>query len=140
MINIDFLLAALWLALIIRNKAAVLPLIALIIDCLLWVYLDGIYRCLITACFYFVSSCIKWTPDYLRPSLLVAGSLYWLAAADEMVYDILAISTVYFDVMPYLIIAINAYIAAVLFSQGGGQIVGLTKRPYRLVNRRWLGL
>lgn len=123
------------------NRAALLPLLVMCIFMFCFVNFDsGIVIYCITASAYFLFSSATITPNYLRAPLLAAGSAYWVGALDEFLYTNLAVSTVYYDVMPYLIITINAYIAAVLMNKGGLQHVGLTKRHPRLVNRRWLGL
>lgn len=130
--NVDFVIFAMWLLLLIRNKAAIVPLVIL---CCFTVAFNNLNSALviycITAATCFVSSIIRCVPDYLRAALLVSGSLYWVGALDEMLYTYLSVTTVYYDVMPYLIITITAYIAAVLFSKGGWQI-GHSRRFGRL--------
>ena len=140
MIAIDYALAALWLALSLRNKAALLPLLVLLIDCFIYAPLPDITRHSIIASFCFALSITRCTPDYLRNPLLAAGSLYWVGSADELLYTYLDVSTVYYDVMPYLVITLNAYIAMILFQGGGLNFAGITGRLSRLVNSRRIGL
>jgi len=140
MIAIDYALAALWLALSLRNKAALLPLLVLLIDCWIYAPLPDIARHSIIASLCFILSIIRCTPDYLRNPLLAAGSLYWVGSADELLYTYLDVSTVYYDVMPYLVIMLNAYIAMVLFQGGGLNFARIAGRLSRLVNSRRIGL
>jgi len=143
MTPIDFAIIALWLALSICSRAALLPLFILAVDCLGFAifHLD-FHRYCITALTYFLASQINITiPSSLRYALLSGGLLYFVGAIDDMLYQSLQVSTVYFDVMPYLVIVLNAYIAALLFSDGGRNIVGITDAIRRaIVNRRRLRL
>lgn len=137
---VDWALVILWLALSIRNRAALVPLVVLCIDLLLYQYtFSDMHRMIISAAFCFVVSTSRYTPDYLRGALLATGSACWVGALDEMLYTYMDVTTFYYDVMPYLIITINAYIAAVLFSKGGWHI-GNTRGFSRLANRSrtWL--
>ena len=140
MIAIDYALAALWLALSLRNKAALLPLLVLLIDCWIYAPLPDIARHSIIASLCFILSIIRCTPDYLRNPLLAAGSLCWVGASDELLYTYFDVSTVYYDVMPYLVIMLNAYIAMVLFQGGGLNFARIAGRLSRLVNSRRIGL
>ena len=141
MIPVEIALVVLWLALSLVNRAALLLLFILLLDVVTLNHIESNTTSLcITAATCFIVSSATITPNYLRAPLLAAGSAYWVGALDELLYNTLAISTAYYALMPYLIITINAYIAAVLFNRGGLQHVGITKRHPRLVNRRWLGL
>lgn len=128
MTAIDYLLATLWLALTIKNVAALLPLFVLLADCLLWEYFSGFARCCLTASIYFASSTIYFVPDKLRYPLLTAGSMYWVGALDELIYTVTNITTAYYDVMPYLVLSVNAYIAMVIFMDEGRGIGRVTRR------------
>ena len=140
MIAIDYALAALWLALSLRNKAALLPLLVLLVDCWIYAPLPDIARHSVIASLCFILSIISCTPDYLRNSLLAAGSIYWVGAADELLYTYLDVSTVYYDAMPYLVIVLNAYIAMILFQGGGLNFARIAGGFSRLVNSRRIGL
>lgn len=143
MTPIDLALAALWLALSICSRAALLPLFILSIDCLGFALFQiDFHRYCITALTYFLASQINITiPSSLRYALLGGGLLYFVGAIDDMLYQSLQVSTVYYDVMPYLVIVLNAYIAALLFSDGGRNIDGITDALRRaIVNRRRLRL
>lgn len=140
MIAIDYALAVLWLALSLRNKAALLPLIVLLVDCWIYAPLPDIARHSVIASLCFILSIIRCTPDYLRNPLLAAGSLYWVGAFDELLYTYFDLSTVYYDVMQYLVIMLNAYIALVLLQGGGLNSAWTTGGFSRLVNSRRIGL
>ena len=73
----------------------------------------------------------------LRYAFIALASIYWCGAADELLYNQLdSYSGVYYDFMPYLVIALNAYIASLLFRDGGRNYVGLADGLRRLVNPR----
>jgi hypothetical protein len=61
----------------------------------------------------------------LRYALWLLGCIYLLGAVDELLYyHVISYQGFYFSVMPYIIIAIDAYIAAVIFKSGGRDIAG----------------
>lgn len=140
MITIDYALLAMWLVLSIRNNAALLPLFCLLADCFLWSNLGGFERCCITAAIYYMLSTFSNITAKLRYAMLAAGSLYWMGAADELIYTVLNLETVYYDVMPYLVIGLNAYIATVIFMDGGRNIGRVMGRFSRFANRWRFGL
>jgi len=111
-----------------------------LIDCYVWSVSDGIARCCLVASVYFAMSAVQCAPHYLRNPLLAAGSIYWVGAFDELLYTYFDLSTVYYDVMPHLVIMLNAYIALVLIQGGGLNSAGTTGGFSRLVNSWRIGL
>lgn len=140
MIAIDYALAFLWLVLTIKNRAALLPLFVLLVDCALYNPLPDLHRHATIAALCWLFSATALTPNYLRNPLLASGSLYWVGAFDELLYTYFDLSTVYYDVMPYLVIILNSYIALVLLQGGGLNSAGTAGRFSRLVNSWRIGL
>jgi hypothetical protein len=129
MITIEWALLALWVALLFKSIAAFVPLIILLLNAALIHFIkhDFLSLCVIaTLCFTFAQTklniCAK-----LRYALLASGCVYWVGALDEMLYNhIVSYQGVYYDVMPYLVLSLNAYIAAIIsLDRGGRGIVGL---------------
>ena len=144
MITIEWVLLALWVALLFKNIAAIVPLLLLIFGALLVKFLanDFLSLCVIaTLCFTLAQTNYN-IPLKLRYALLASGCVYWLGALDEMLYNhLVTYSGVYYDVMPYLVIALNAYIAAIIsLDRGGRGIVGISARWLRLAVYRFAGL
>lgn len=136
--NIDLALVALWLALSIGTRAALLPLFMLLLDLLYFhIFITDFPRyCLAAMAYSFVSQ-INITISYkLRYAFTVGAVINFIGAVDDAIYHSFEISTIYYDVMPYLVIALNAFIAATLFNDGGRNIVGnLCKLRSAVVNR-----
>ena len=135
----DIAVMVLWLLLMFKNAAAIVPLVILIIGALLFHFIDSgfVLHCITASlCFTFAQTklniCAK-----LRYALLASGCVYWIGALDEMLYNhMVNYSGVYYDVMPYLVLSLNAYIAAVIsLDKGGRGIVGVAHKLRSLVNR-----
>jgi hypothetical protein len=127
MITIEAVLAFMWLALTLRNTAALLPLFILLADIVfINIFSDRFPRYCLTAMIYLSAAQTNINISAkLRYAFLMSASLFWVSAIDEMLYN--QVDTYYghfYAVMPYLVIALNAYIAAVLLSDGGRGIVG----------------
>lgn len=139
MTPIDYALAALWLTLAIRNKAALLPLFILGIDCIGFVvFHQDFHRWLLTSISYFLASQINITiSSSLRNALSLGGLLCLIGATDDAIYQSFEVSTIYYSAMPYFVLMINAYIAMVILSDGGRNIVGVFDAVRRaIVNSR----
>jgi hypothetical protein len=141
MLSIDYVLLALWLALTIRTNAALLPLFILLIDLLCFSLFDNDFpRYCIAAitCFQFAQLNINLSSN-LRRALLLFGLLYSFCAVDIMLYNHLAAETAFYTLVPGLVIALNAYIAALLFVERGHKYAGFANRlrgfAYRCVFR-----
>ena len=117
-----------------------MPLIILAISAALFHFIkhDFVNLCITaTLCFTFAQTKLNICAQ-LRYALLASGCVYWLGALDEMLYNHIVIyHGVYYDVMPYLVLSLNAYIAAIISLDCGGRgIVGMVARWLRLaVNR-----
>jgi hypothetical protein len=114
-------------ALTLRNTAALLPLFILLADiALVNIFHDNFPRYCLTAMIYFLVAQTNCNiSEKLRYAFLSFAALYWVSAFDEMLYNhIDTYNGHFYAVMPYLVIALNAYIAAVLFMDGGRGIVG----------------
>ena len=140
----DLVVLILWVALLLKNIAALLPLIILIVGAIAFHFIDSgfVLHCITaTLCFTLAQTNYN-IPLKLRYALLASGCIYWLGALDELLYNhLVTYSGVYYDVMPYLVIALNAYIAAVISLDTGGRgIVGISARWLRLAVYRLAGL
>ena len=139
MITIEAVLAVMWLALTLRNTAALLPLFILIVDIVfINIFSNDFPRYCLTAMIYLSAAQTNCNISAkLRYAFLLCASLYWVSACDEMLYN--QVDTYYghfYAVMPYLVIALNAYIAAVLLSDGGRGLVGtLSRLRCSVINR-----
>lgn len=136
MITIEYVLLALWLALVFKNTAALVPLAILFASSILYHFIDSGFalHCITaTICFTFAQSNFKICAK-LRCALLASGCAYWIGALDEMLYNhIVSCRGAYYDVMPYLVLSLNAYIAAIISLDTGGRgIVGVSARWLRL--------
>ena len=140
MTTIDYVLAALWGGLLFRNYAALLPLFCLLADCFFWGSLSGIERCSLTSAIYFALSSINQLSDKFRYSLWLFGLIYFTAAFDELIYTYYGYETIYYDAMPYIAIALSAYIATILFMDGGRGIGRTISKLGHFANRRRAGL
>lgn len=132
---VDYVLFFVWVALLFRSMQALVPLIALAVFHLCFDIFHSDFPILTitaAACFALAQVDIRISSD-LRYAYLASGSLYWLGALDELVYQNWHVVSVYFNLMPYLLIFLNAYIAAVIFRDGGTNIVGLLSKFYRLL-------
>jgi hypothetical protein len=142
--HVDLLLLALWVVLILKNTAALLPLLILSGYSISnnFIGYDFFTMCITaTLCFTFAQTKLN-IPLKLRYALLASGCVYWVGALDELLYNhIVTYSGVYYDVMPYLVLSLNAYIAAVIsLDRGGRGIVGISARWLRLAVYRFAGL
>lgn len=117
-----------WALLSVVNLAALLPLFSLSVFAVCFqLFNDNFPTCCITAITYIELAKININiSSQLRYAFLAMAGLYWCGAIDELLYNqVHDYLGVYYDVMPYLVIALNAYIAALLFKDGGRNIVGI---------------
>lgn len=132
---VDYVLLFVWIALLFRSLQALVPLTALAVFHLCFAVFDSDFPILTitaAACFALAQVDIRISSD-LRYAYLASGSLYWLGSLDELLYQNWQVTSVYFNLMPYLLIFLNAYIAAVIFRDGGPNIVGLLSKFYLLL-------
>jgi hypothetical protein len=141
---IDWALMLLWLALIFKNAAALLPLFILAANCAFIIYgvNEFIMLCVVSALYFTFAQTKLNIPLKLRYALLASGCVYWVGALDELLYNhLVSYQGVYYDVMPYLVLSLNAYIAAVIsLDRGGRGIVGIADKLRNLVNGRIIRL
>ena len=130
MTTIDYVLLALWAALIIRTNAALLPLFLLALDLLCFSIFDSDFPryCVVAiACFQFAQLNINLSSS-LRRALLLFGVLHFIGMIDAIIYNRFAVTTYFYNIMPMLIIALNAYIAALLFVERARKYAGFSNR------------
>ena len=144
MIPVDTVVLILWVALLFKNTAAAMPLFILAINATLFHFIDSgfVLHCITaTLCFTFAQTKLNICAN-LRYALLASGCVYWVGALDEMLYNhLVSYQGVYYDVMPYLVLSLNAYIAAIIsLDRGGRRIVGISARWLRLAVYRFAGL
>ena len=139
MTSIDWALLLLWALVAIRNPAALLPLFILLLDCFNYSAFDTDFPryCLAALCYIHAAQININISSQLRYAFFAFACIYWVGAIDELLYNqIDSYQGVYYDVMPYLVIALNAYIAVLLFRDGGRTFVGIIDALRRLVNHR----
>ena len=127
----------LWLLLLIRNNAALLPLFIHCLFILCFNLFDSNFPifCITSIALFQVAQVNINISSQLRHALWLLGCVYLLGAIDELLYyHVISYTGVYLGFMPYIIIAINAYIAAVIFKDGGRNIVGILSAMRSLVN------
>jgi hypothetical protein len=135
----DYAIAVLWLLLCVRNTAAILPLFihCLFMLCFFLFHSNFPIFCITSIALIQAAKININISSELRYAFLVLASVYWLGAIDELLYNQLySYQGVYYDVMPYLVIALNAYIASLLFRDGGRNFVRIIDSLRRLVNHR----
>jgi hypothetical protein len=144
MIPVDAAVLILWLALLIKNTAAVMPLFILAINATLFHFIDSgfVLHCITAALCFTLAQTNYNIPLKLRYALLASGCVYWVGALDELLYNhLVSCQGVYYDVMPYLVLSLNAYIAAVIsLDTGGRSFVGIADKLRNLVNGRIIRL
>lgn len=143
MIATDYAVMLIFAALMLINPAALLPLFILCFDIFMINIFDTDFpRYCVTALMYAEAAKLNiHMPAKLRHAFLGFASLYWVCALDEMLYNhIDTYQGHFYAVMPYLVIALNAYIASVLLMDGGRTIVGTLDRwRCSVINRiTWL--
>jgi hypothetical protein len=141
--TIDAVLLFLWCLLILRNTAALLPLFILSLDIFMINIFDTDFPryCVIALVYLEAAKLNIHIPAKLRYAFLSFACLYWVSAFDEMLYNhVDTYQGHFYAVMPYLVIALNAYIAAVLLLDGGRTLVGFLGRwRSSVINRiTWL--
>jgi hypothetical protein len=142
MTSFEILLTVLWLAIFIVNKAALLPLFILCVNVLSLNLLDsGFAVYIITSIAYYQLSTVNITiSSEVRHAFLAFGSIYLLSAVDELLYYQLDVSTVYYDYMPYFVVGLNAYIAALLLVNGRRDNAGIISAVGRCWHRLRYGI
>ena len=133
----------LWLLLLIRNNAALLPLFIHCLFILCFNLFDSNFPifCITSIALFQVAQVNINISSQLRHAFWLLGCVYLLGAIDELLYyHVISYTGVYLGFMPYIIIAINAYIAAVIFNDGGRNIVGILSAMRSLVNNCRVGL
>jgi hypothetical protein len=134
---IDLVLLALWLVLLTINRAALLPLIVLAIDNFTFYgFTEEFPRLCITAISCVILAQTNLNINHkLRYALLASGCIYWLGAIDDLLYTyITSYEGIYYNVMPYAVITLNAYIAALLFTDRERNLAGITHSLRCIVN------
>ena len=138
--HVDAAIPLLWLLLLIRNNAALLPLF---IHCIFLICFNLFNTnfpifCITSIALFQAAQININISSELRYALWPLGCIYLLGAIDELLYYyVISYAGVYISFMPYIIIAIDAYIAAVIFKDGGRNLDGIIDR-IRAVARRCL--
>lgn len=119
-----------------------MPLFILCVNVLSLNLLDsGFAVYIITAIAYYQSATVNITLlSDIRYAFLAFGSIYLLGAVDELLYYQLDISTAYYTYMPYFVIALNAYIAALLMRDRRRSHVGIASALGRCWHRLLYGI
>lgn len=134
----DAAILILWLILLIKNNAAFLPLFVHCIFMLIFSLFHSNFPifCITSIALYQAAQTNINISSQLRYALWLLGCIYLLGAIDELLYNqVDSYLGVYFEFMPYIIIAINAYIAAVIFKDGGRNLAGVTEGIRALARR-----
>lgn len=134
---IDLLLIALWLSIALVNRAALLPLFVLLVDLVCYeLFLSDFPRyCITSLCYLLAAQSNLPITLKIRYAFFAFAVLYWIGAIDNIFYNhIVTYEGVYYSVMPYAVITLNAYIAALMFTDGGRNIVGFFAAIRRIVN------
>lgn len=129
--TLDCAMFLFWALLCVFNTAALLPLFSLSVFAICFSLFDANFPIFcVTAITYIELAKVNINiSSQLRYAFLAMAGLYWCGAIDELLYNqIYDYAGVYYDVMPYFVIAINAYIAALLYKDGGRNIVGIIAR------------
>jgi len=138
MTTIDWVLVCIWLAISILNTAALVPLFVLVVNLIAFDLLDtGFSVNVTTSIAYFSLAPINIRiSSSVRYALMAFGMVYLIGAVDDLLYSQFAISTVYYPSMPYIVIALNAYIAVLLMRDRrrshAGKISALGRSLHRL--------
>ena len=127
MIAIDWLLLCGWLFIAVLNRAALVLLCILCVNLVSFELLDSSFAInIITAIAYFQLSPVNIRlSSEIRHAMLAFGAIYLLGAVDDLLYYQFDISTAYHVSMPYIVIALDAYIAALLMRDGRRTNVGI---------------
>jgi hypothetical protein len=128
---------ALWLLLLIRNNAAILPLFIHCIFLICFNLFNANFPifCITSIALFQAAQININISSELRYALWLLGCIYLLGAIDELLYyHVISYAGVYLSFMPYIIIAIDSYIAAVIFKDGGRNIAGILSSVRSLVN------
>ena len=136
---IELVLVCLWLSIAIINKAALLPLFILCVDILCFqIFLtDFPHYCIVALCYILLARTSFTISIRLRYALFAFGCVYWVGAFDNMLYNhSVNYIGIYYSFMPYLVISLNAYIAAMLYTDGGGNLARIAHAVRSLVNSR----
>jgi hypothetical protein len=138
----DYALFALWALVIVFNRAAIVPLFILCVFTLSFCLLDSSFAInIITAIAYFQLAPVNIRlSSEIRHAMLAFGALYLLGAVDDLLYYQLDISTAYHASMPYIVIALNAYIAALLMRDRRRTNAGITSALARCWHRLRYGI
>ena len=119
-----------------------MPLCVLCVHLFSFEMLDSAFAInIITSIAYYQLSTVNITiSSDVRHAFLAFGSIYLLSAVDELLYYQLDVSTVYFDYMPYFVVGLNAYIAALLLVNGRRDNVGIISAVGRCWHRLRYGI
>lgn len=134
----DSAIFLLWLLLLIRNNAALLPLFVHCIFMLSFSLFNSNFPifCITSIALYQSAQININISSQLRYAIWLLGCIYLLGAIDELLYyHVISYKGVYLSFMPYIIIAIDAYIAAVVFKDGGRDIAGIINGMRALARR-----
>lgn len=129
--KLDCAMFVFWALLSLRNIAALLPLFSLCVFAVAFSLFNVNFPIFcITAITYIQLAQTNITiSSELRYAFLAIACVYLAGAVDSLLYNqIHNYGDSYFDVMPKIIILLNAYIAAVIFKDGGRNNVGFITR------------
>ncbi len=121
--SFTILMLVVWCLVSIRNKRAVIMLIALLIyTCINAITTTNFTGFIITATLFLVASVANINiSSQFRRAFLCFGAVYFIGAVDQAIYYHIEIDTYFDRIQPYLVTAINAYLLAHLLSDGGKQ-------------------
>lgn len=136
--HVDAAITSLWLLLIIRSNAAILPLFIHCVFLICFNLFDANFPifCITSIALFQAAQININISSQLRYALWALGCVYLLGAIDDLLYyHVISYSGFYFSNMPYIIIAIDAYIAAVIFKDGGRTLDSIFNRLRAMARR-----
>jgi len=121
--SFTILMLVVWCLASIRNKRALIMLIALLIyTCINAITTTNFTGFIITAALFLVASVANINiSSQFRRAFLWFGAVYFIGAVDQAIYYHVEVDTYFDRIQPYLVTAINAYLLAHLLSDGGKQ-------------------
>jgi len=134
----DIALLLLWCAVLVCNKAAIVPLVVMLVNMASFEVFDRNFEVyLIGALCCFISATVKINMvSSARFCIALLGLTCAFGAVDSFLSYHYNILTVYYDVVPYLITGFNALLAALLLTSGGLNIVDIRSRFTSIVRDR----
>ena len=116
-----------------------MPLFILCVDLISYeIFISDFPRfCIVALCYILLARTSFTISIRLRYALFAFGCVYWVGAFDNMLYNhSVNYIGIYYSFMPYLVISLNAYIAAMLYTDGGGNLARIAHAVRSLVNSR----